>query len=329
MMTRTSHNCDLGQAFFPVKEIPIFLEGFGVSRKPIPGYKAIVEMESGKALSVVSSNYRLIRNEEAYKIADIVVRSIFEGKTLRDFSCYNIHMPKTKGSCRIDLIIENHFNQLFGNPSESWTPFVRISNSYNRTLTLRYDIGLCRWICKNGVIFGHKGISFSVTHEGRITDKEIDRLIERAKSNIGSIGSLWHDFEVKMNTLHEIALPASSALAIYCKAFGISVKKDDVTKAQESRLALCAKQIVTASKDYFKELGNNAYAMMNVLTDYASFPEWANGSTNYVDGYQRRVGRWVDEFLQEHGKQNFSLSAYIGDEYQNTAYYLESLVPQE
>jgi len=329
MITREQKQYNLKDAFFPVVEEPINYGEFMGHSKRIPGYKAIVDKDSGEVLSVVSNKYRLLLNREAYELADYIVQAVFEGKRLSDFECFNILMPKTKGSCRIDLIIPNNFNKLFGDERESWTPFVRISNSYNRTMVLKYEIGFCRWICKNGMIFGQLGITFSMNHLGRITSKEINLLIEKARKNIGEIGSLWSQFEKKMNQLKETPIPISSALAMYCKAFDIKIKKDEVSDNKKDILRAKAKQIVTASKDYFKELGNNGYAMMNVLTDFASFPEWTTNPTNFVDGYQRKVGIWIDDFLKESQKEGFSPSKYIGDEYQDTAYYLESLVPQE
>lgn len=326
MIKREAKFRELKEVFFPVEEQPISWGEFMDSRNRIPRYKAIIDSKTKRTLSVVSSKYRLVRNIEAYEIADYVVRTVFNGKTLDDFECYNILMPKSKGSCRIDLIIPNNFNTLFGNKDEIWTPFVRISNSYNRTMTLRYEIGFCRWICLNGVIFGQTGISFSITHTGSITRKEIDQLIKNAQARIGSIGSLWAAFELKMEKLKSIALPSSSALAIFCKAFDISVNKDDISEAQKVILANRTEQIVEASKQYFKDLGNNAYAMMNVMTDFASFPEWTPNPSLFVDGYQRKVGKWVDSFIEDYNKQSFNLSAYIGDEYQNTAYFLETLV---
>ncbi len=319
---------DLKEAFFPVEEQPISWGENKASSIRIPGYKAIVDRETNRALSVVSSNYHLVTNEEAYYYAGYVVKTVFEGKTLDDFVCYNILMPKTKGSCRIDLIIPNHFNKMFGDTLDSWTPFVRISNSYNRSTTLKFEIGFCRWICLNGVIFGQKGISLSLNHIGNITLNEIDVLIKDAKEKIGSVASLWTLFEEKMKTLKSIALPSSSALAIYCKVFDVDVDKDKVTNAQREKLSMRAKQIVEASKQYFRELGNNAYAMMNVMTDFASFPEWTPNPSLYVDGYQRKVGNWVDDFIEKHKEPDFSLSGYIGEKYQNTAYYLESLVAE-
>lgn len=329
MIIREAKIYNLHDAFFPVSEEPISWSEFMGQSRRIPGYKAIVDKSTGKTLSVVSSRYRLVLNQEAYEMADYVVQAIFEGKTLKDFECFNILMPKSKGSCRIDLIIPNNFNVLFGNKTESYTPFVRISNSYNRTMVLKYEIGFCRWICKNGCIFGQTGITFSITHSGHITYNDIDKLIEKAKKSIGNIGSMWSAFEMKMEDLRAISLPISSALPIYCKAFGVNVKKDNLIESQKQILASKAKQIVKAGNIYFKEMGNNAYAMMNVLTDFASFPEWTSNPGNYVDGYQHKVGKWVDDFLTEAKKEGFSLSKYIGEDYQNTAYYLESLVTQE
>ena len=315
------------KAFFPVVEEHISVDVFMGQPKRILGYKALVDQQTGKVISVVSSKYRLLLNREAYDLADIIIRAVFEGKKLCDFECFNILMPQTNSSCRIDLIIPNDFNNLFGKESESWTPFVRISNSYNRSMTLKYEIGFCRWICKNGVIFGQLGITFSINHTGRMKEN-IDMLIDKAKKKMGDIVSLWSAFEKKMIALKEISLPVSACLPMYCKAFNINIK-ETLTENQKHILRSKAKQIIDAGKEYFKELGNNGYAMMNVLSDFASFPKWSSSANNFVDGYQRRVGRWVDDFLAASKQQGFSLSKYIGEDYQNTAYSLESLVKQE
>ena len=282
-------------------------------------------MARDRAISVVSNKYRLVTNRDAYLLADYVIKAIFDGYTLNDFVCFNVRMPQSKGSCRIDLIIPNKYNQLFGDEKESWIPFVRISNSYNRTVTLKFEVGFCRFICLNGVIFGKKGLSFSITHTGSITVREIDTLIKRAKAEIGEIGSLWKSFEQKMIVLKGIRIPLSLALAIYCKVFDI-IANEENENWHNPRILLSAEQILKSSKEYFEELGDNAYAMMNVLTDYASFPEWANNSAYLVDGYQRRVGKWVDEFIEEHNKDGFILSDYIGENYKKTAKRIREVV---
>ena len=88
-------------------------------------------------------------------------------------------------------------------------------------------------------------------------------------------------------------------------------------------------QITRLGDEYFNEMGSNAYAMMNVLTDYASFPAWPKNPTNYIDGYQHRVGRWVDDITTQHKIQGFDLSKHIGNEYRNSALYMKSLLHTE
>lgn len=125
MIEREAEHFEFNEAFFPVEEQPIYCDVRGRHRV-IPGYKAIIDEERGNTLSVVSDKYNLVYNADAYKMADYVIKVIFEGKTLQDFDCYNILMPQTRGHCRMDLILPNNFNHLFGKKNESWTPFVRI-----------------------------------------------------------------------------------------------------------------------------------------------------------------------------------------------------------
>lgn len=324
MITRERQTYDLKEAFFPVREESVYRDAFRA--KKIPGYKALVNGNDNNVLSVVSDGYHLLLNAEAVKFADDIIRSVFSGSTLMDFECFNLYMPKSKASCRIDLILPNSYRRLFDMSNEEWIPFVRITNSYNRTTTLKYEIGFCRFICLNGAIFGKMSIQISINHSKYNFTSDVYRQIEEQKRRLGNIDSLWSLFEKKMTALKNISLPVSCALPIYCKVFDIKKGRETISPAQKQILYDKAQQIINAGKEYFSELGNNAYAMMNVLTDYASFPAWSTGTGNYVGGYQRKVGQWVDEFLVEAKKDDFSLSGYIGDEYQNAAYYLESLV---
>lgn len=323
MIKREKEFKNLDQAFFPVEEQPVFT----LEHRRIPGYKSIVDQEAGRVISVVSEQYNLIRNYDAYRMAEYVVEEAFDGKTLQDFKCRNILMPQSKGSCRIDLILPNNFSTLFGSSRESWTPFVRISNSYNKTISLKFEIGFCRWICLNGVIIGQNGVSFSTTHTKRITEIDIvSTLKKRTRENMGNVGSLWHSFEKKMNVLRNIQMNSSDAMALYCRVFDIQARKEGISEKQKEGLYLRAKQIDRLKTEYFNELGNNAYAMLNVLTDFASFPEWTVNPSGYVDGYQRKVGRWVDGIIMFNGQEGGWRKTYLDDDSRESAAFLESLL---
>lgn len=44
------------------------------------------------------------------------------------------------------------------------TVFLRTVNSYNRTQAVRLEGGICRWICRNSMIFGKQSIQFRDPH---------------------------------------------------------------------------------------------------------------------------------------------------------------------
>ena len=328
MITRTWTPKDISEAMFPVIEQNICLDTpYGRSTR-IPGYHAIVDAERGKTLSVVTDNYKLILNKEAYELADLIIRGVFTDRTIHDFVCYNVRVSRSRGSCIIDLIIPNNFEEIFGNPNESWTPFLRITNSYNRRSVLRYEVGFCRWICLNGCIFGQKSFTISIRHDELYSNNDYQKVIREARDKMGSIDSIWKTIIRRLEALRAIEISQLMVLPLYCKIFGIRIDKEKLTDAQKDKLAVRAGQILKSSKEYFAEMGSNAYALFNVMTDYASFPaDISNGSVT-IHNLQHRVGLWVDEFIEAHGKEGFSLSKYIGEEAMDAAFYMEMLIKQ-
>lgn len=324
MMQRDWVAKDLKEAFFPVERQKLMWEDYQGEVHYLNNQWALVD-DRNKTLSVVSNKYNLITNEDAYHWADFVVRGVFPGHSLADFECFNIHMPATRGSCRIDLIIPNTLQYPFGN-RDSWIPFIRISNSYNKTIVLKYEVGFCRWICKNGVIFNQKGIKLTFTHSEHISLADISMKICSSYKDIGEIGSLWSDFQNKLHTLKNIEVPLTDWLPIYCKAFGVDATKDELTHKQLDTILSRGRHIQRSSREYAQELGENAYALFNVLTDFASYPIGITNSATVIHSYQQKVGAWVNEFIQEAKKSDFTLDAYIGEKARASAGLIISMV---
>ena len=312
------------ETFFPVRKERMFWIDKQGKHHIVNNQWALVD-DRDRILSIVTDRYNLITNEDAYHWADYVIRGVFMGCSLSDFKCFNVLMPTTRGSCRLDLIIPNSFKYPFGN-KDSWVPFIRISNSYNKTIVLKYEVGFCRWICKNGVIIDQKGITFSFNHTEKISREWIESISTKAHKEIGEIGSLWSVFQMKLKKLNDIEVPISLWLAIFCKVFDIDTNKEKLTENQINRLVKKTTQIKESSKEYSSELGINAYALFNVLTDYASFPSDSYNTTNFIHGYQQKVGAWVNEFLFEVERTNFNLKSYIGEKALSSANFLESKV---
>ena len=326
MIKREWKEKDLGIAMYPVEERPVCQDSRYGNGKRIPGYYAIVDVERDNTLAVVTDRYQLISNREALDLADLIIRGVFTSHTLDDFVCYNVRVSKSRGSCIIDLIIPNNFHELFGDENESWTPFLRITNSYNRNSVLRYEIGFCRWICLNGCIFGQKGFTISIRHDELEYYDNYERIIKEVRMKMGNIDSIWQTIINRLNALREIEISQMMVLPLFCKIFNLHFDKDKLTPGQVESLAVRAKQILNSAKEYFAEMGSNAYALFNVMTDYASFPANMSDTSVSIHNLQHRVGAWVDDFIAANKQVNFSLSKYIGDEAMDAAFYMEKLV---
>lgn len=317
---------NIDEAFFPVEALPVhWYDEYSGTRKKIPGKVVILDTQQSNPLAVVSDKYQIVTNEDAYHLAEYVIRRIFPSVSLSDFLCYNVLMPKTRSYCRIDLIIPTAKYSPFANKTDNWTPFVRISNSYNRMLSLKYEVGFCRWICLNGVIFGQQGITLSINHDDKLTLSDIRRKIDQVKG-VAQIDSLWNDFTEKMVMLKNIEVCDWMVFPMFCKVFDITVAEDEMSDNQKENWRVKIDHISSMAREYFDELGSNAYALMNVFTDYASFPVAAPNNATLIHAYQRRVGDWVDNIKQERKKADFNMSDYIGQAAIDTAASIEQLV---
>ena len=307
-------------AFFPVELRPLsMLSGApGSANVVLDRHFAVVDVERTRPFAVVTDDYELITNEKAFDQAEAIMRRVFNTTSIRDFACLNVTMPKTRSFCHIDLI---HRSADF-NPWEedSWTAFLRISNSYNRTRLLRFELGFCRWICLNGFIFGKQSVEFSYAHTRRGKDR-VDGFVE----NIEQIRKLEAQLTEKLHHLKRFYVPQSEMLAILCRAFDITVGDDVKNKPRrvEDLLALRA-QVGTLTQMYFTEMGTHGYVALNVLTDYATRPQGVMAPEAAMHGLQQKAGNWMDGFITAIKDPGFSFDAYLGG-HRKTAELIEAL----
>ena len=307
-------------AFFPVRLEPLFMENkenlFGYSQ--LPKHYAVLDVENNNPFSVVTDNYELVTNEEAYSKAADIMKKVFHTTTIDDMLCLNITMPKTRSFCHIDLI---HKSADF-NPWEEdkWTAFLRITNSYNRTRLMRFELGFCRWICLNGVIFGGKSIEYSYAHTRGAMEKT-NRFID----NIGDIRKLEAQLTEKLHQLQRYYVPESNMLAIVCRAFDIKVDKTDLEKPKRVVNLIAIRDRTKAlTTSYFSDMGSHGYAALNVLIDYAKEPEGVFSREASINFLQQKCGNWMDDFVVSIQKPDFSFDNYLG-QYRDSAKLMESL----
>lgn len=312
-MTRTNfEEHDINEALFDVKLKPVFIKDGKDGETQLNSHFAVYDSERKKVLSVVTKNYHLITNKEALEKGKQIFHKVFSLIKMEDMQCFNITMPRTRSFCHIDLIHKNSDFDVWKN--DTWTPFLRVTNSYNRTKLLKYEIGFCRWICKNGMIFGSKSIEFSSTHS-KSERESVTRFIE----NIGDIKAMEARFVEGLIQLKRYHVPKKLMFPLLLKVFDIkSPETGKGAKAFErlNKIKLHTENLVNS---YFHDLGENAYSALNVLTDFASRPEAVISPANQINKLQAQSANWMEDFIRQIEQRSFNFEDYLKNQIKQEA----------
>jgi hypothetical protein len=323
MIERKWEEIDPAKAFFPVELRSVYMarsvqsEGQGEASNhndlvTLNRHKAVVDIESNNVFSVVTDGYQLVINEEAYEQARAVMENVFNVTSLDDMACLNVTMPHTRSFCHIDLIRRD--SEFSPWEEDKWTAFVRISNSYNRTKKLKFELGFCRWICLNGMIFGSKSVEVSFAHT-----KSAKEAVSGFSEHIGDIKKIEAELVESLHNFKRYHVPRDKMLPTVCRAFDIEVTKEVEKKEKRLKEMLAMRShIDDLTTNYFNEMGENGYAALNVLTDFASYPVGGISPESRIDGLQKKANKWMHDFVENIEARDFNFDAFLG-KYVNTA----------
>jgi hypothetical protein len=295
---------DVTTALFEVQLKPIYMKDNDGNETKLSSHLAVHDYEKSKVLCVVTKNYKLISNEEALTKGKEIFQRIFNNISHEDMLCFNITMPKTRSFCHIDLIHKNSDFDVW--EGETWTPFLRITNSYNRTKLLKYELGFCRWICKNGMIFGAQSVEYSYTHN-KAELESIDRFAE----NIGSIKKLEAQFVENLLQLKRFYVPKSLLFPLVLRVFDIEVNDVKSDKRQLKRMIEIMSHVQKLADTYVPTLGENAYSALNVLTDFATRPVGVISQANHINSFQTKSANWLQDFIEKIESRSFKFEDYL------------------
>lgn len=317
-------NVDIQTVLFPVSEKPVYIsveekskqrsifdnEKFDseISYKEIPRFKAIVDVERNHVFAVVAENYHLVTNKEAIELGKKCFCTVFSETTAKKMQVYNIIMPRTRSFCHIDYTYKDYsFEPLKG---DRWFPFLRVTNSYNRMKRLRFDLGFCREICTNGIIFGERSISFRYLH----IKGEVGTAI-KFNTSYKELKELEKRFIEKVHNLTRYYIPKEVMFPLLCRVFSIRFHKEELNRPKRLlQLEKFKKQVGELTDKYFSEFGPNGYAVLSVITDFASRPTLFISAESMVDQLQKRSGDWISAFPNEIQDPHFNFENYL-DEY--------------
>jgi len=120
-------------------------------------------------------------------------------------------------------------------------------------------------------------------------------------------------FIEQMHSLRQFTVPREHMLALACMAFEIRVAEEDLRKPRRRQQLLdFREEIGRLSAHYFGELGDNGYAALNVLTDFAARPRSYISQEAMIDPLQKRCGDWTVSFLRAIKEPSFDYASYLG-----------------
>lgn len=305
---------ELTQVLFDVETTSLFTiveDGKNGSKViNLSGYEALRNRNNKAILDVVSKNYELVTNKEALAIGKKIFCKLFPSVREEDLIPYKVIASRNLTFCHIDLIHKDvrydHLQQ------DTWLPFLRISNSYNRTFALSFEIGFVRELCSNGFIFSKNSIKVKYNHiKGQIPlDLDID---------VSVLRQYEMDFVNHLNNLNRFYVDPVYVFPLILKAlnqhFNIEDKNTEKVNPENERYFKTKEIVSKLTTHYYRQLKPTAYAVLNILTDfishhrdYKTIPYFSS----HLNTYYRMPSLWILDFTKEIQKENFNMENYLG-----------------
>jgi hypothetical protein len=304
----------LDDILFTVEEHPVFVSiaaPSGERRLTVPDKKAIVNRTNGRVLGIVSRGYRLVSNREALDMAHQCCRTVFPETQPGEWDAKAIDAPSTAGYCHIDLVhnsaaLDFKFVPADQRP-EIFGPFIRVTNSYNGMRALGFDIGFYRKVCKNGMILPETIIRFTFTHLRRDIGETIE--FDIAKDKLAKFKTTFTD---SLASLRKCAVPRASFDPFIRGVLLLRQPeplKPDSHEAEDWQTLTA--HLGEMGDRYAGELGENAYAVFNAVTEFASQPPANRCVRRDRHSLQRLAGMWLNTFSQDCRRPGFSIAKYL------------------
>jgi len=238
---------------------PIFLN----SGKQIPGKRATVVADTNTPLGIVSDEYKIIQNVEAFDFFDSVVG---EGKAI-----YHTAGALGKGE-RIWILAKLPKNSIIKKVDEV-EKFLLLTNSHDGKSSLRMIFTPTRVVCQNTLNMALRDIDasqgISIRHIGNIKHK-----VEEAQRLLGIATLYYSDFEKTAEAMANKVLNQKEVTLYFSQVLGIDKKEDDDVSGRKRN------QLNDLLGLFENGKGNNTLEIRHTL--------WAgyNAVAEYTDHYQ-------------------------------------------
>ncbi len=302
----------LESLLFPVEEHPVFVsvkDPLSERRLPVRDKKAIINATTQHVLGIVSSGYKIVTNAEALELGRRCCSELFPKISGAEWTVSRVDAPSGAGFCHLDLTHKTCRLEAAGRSPlpDVFAPFVRVTNSYNTQRALRFDVGYFRYICTNGVVLPEAAVRFEFVHTKRALRQEISFDVKR--DHMARLDAAFTDF---IEAVRGCAVPYTLFQPLFAAILGLCTPKSLKSGSHEAEdWSELESYMTDLANRYTKELGGNAYALFNAVTDFASHPPTNRHVHRDSHSLERRAGEWLSDFSKKCTKPDFDLSKYF------------------
>jgi len=259
--------------------------------------------------SVVSGGYTLVMNKEALAFGKDVFRKMFPRSSDEDFNVFNVKYPLSKSYCQIDMINRNYTLNIW--KKEVYVPFIRITNSYNKSKKLRFELGFCRKVCDNGVIFEREFVRLNFSHyKNEINESKKLKIKDLSYDKLKSAEQSFINY---MKKLDNIKIEGKYFIPVTAEILGLKFSKENISERyikiidkQKEEFLIIMERL---KAKYTAELGETAYSLFNTVTALANEKDFVK-DVRYND-YQVKAGQWVKKIVSLNGEK--LITGYLDD----------------
>lgn len=273
-----------------------------------PHKKALIASDTGNILGIVGDSYRVFTNRQAVELCQKFCRDAFPDTTPSEWLFEIGHGPKTRSWAAMDIRHRSDTMNLMGiqgGPSDTYTPFARITNSYNGSRALRIDVGFMRHHCENGVIFEQEAATVTAPH----TREGLHAI--KIASPFKGMTALCEKFRETLNGVRAVGVTRDEARSLVRLVVGwpqLSENSKPLERADQESLDA---DLEARLHRYLKELGENAYAAFNAMTDIAARPPVNNRFRRDRPTLERRAGAWLRDFNSLASRPGFTIPGHL------------------
>ncbi len=186
-------------------------------------------------------------------------------------------------------------------------PFICVTNSYNTVRALRFDIGYFRKVCANGLIIPDAIVKIHFVHSRRTIGDKIKFDVARER-----LTKFRNSFADLLGALRDCSVPRSLFEPLTLGALLFHEPKGADTNGRRAKdWALLKAHIRKVSDHYAGELGENAYAVFNTITVFASRPSINRSVQRERHSFQQLAGKWLSVFSRECREPGFKIDGYL------------------